>query len=130
MSELNAEAKAKQNNQQVSYDKQQQTEEGKHFCRNLFARANEFSKKIALIDTFSYIALIVLLLIIIWIRPDLAMYCVQIVPYLTTTVVSLRLAYAGKASVENWKKISASVQTLDTSTDFNAEAKDEENTQG
>ena len=130
MSELNAEAKAKQNNQQVSYDKQQQTEEGKHFWRNLFARANEFSKKIALIDTFSYIALIVLLLIIIWIRPDLAMYCVQIVPYLTTTVVSLRLAYAGKASVENWKKISASVQTLDTSTDFNAEAKDEENTQG
>ena len=130
MSELNAEAKAKQNNQQVSYDKQQQTEEGKHFWRNLFARANEFSKKIALIDTFSYIALIVLLLIIIWIRPDLAMYCVQIVPYLTTTVVSLRLAYAGKASVENWKKISASVQTLDTSTDFKAEAKDEENTQG
>ena len=130
MSELNAEAKAKHNNQQVSYDKQQQTEEGKHFWRNLFARANEFSKKIALIDTFSYIALIVLLLIIIWIRPDLAMYCVQIVPYLTTTVVSLRLAYAGKASVENWKKISASVQTLDTSTDFNAEAKDEENTQG
>ena len=130
MSELNAEAKVKQNNQQVSYDKQQQTEEGKHFWRNLFARANEFSKKIALIDTFSYIALIVLLLIIIWIRPDLAMYCVQIVPYLTTTVVSLRLAYAGKASVENWKKISASVQTLDTSTDFNAEAKDEENTQG
>lgn len=130
MSELNAEAKVKQNNQQVSYGKQQQTEEGKHFWRNLFARANEFSKKIALIDTFSYIALIVLLLIIIWIRPDLAMYCVQIVPYLTTTVVSLRLAYAGKASVENWKKISASVQTLDTSTDFNAEAKDEENTQG
>ena len=130
MSELNEEAKVKQNNQQVSYGKQQQTEEGKHFWRNLFARANEFSKKIALIDTFSYIALIVLLLIIIWIRPDLAMYCVQIVPYLTTTVVSLRLAYAGKASVENWKKISASVQTLDTSTDFNAEAKDEENTQG
>ena len=130
MSELNAEAKVKQNNQQVSYDKQQQTEEGKHFWRNLFARANEFSKKIALIDTFSYIALIVLLLIIIWIRPDLTMYCVQIVPYLTTTVVSLRLAYAGKASVENWKKISASVQTLDTSTDFNTEAKDEENTQG
>lgn len=130
MSELNAEVKAKQNNQQASYGKQQQTEEGKHFWRNLFARANEFSKKIALIDTFSYIALIVLLLIIIWIRPDLAMYCVQIVPYLTTTVVSLRLAYAGKASVENWKKISASVQTLDTSTDFNAEAKDEENTQG
>lgn len=130
MSELNAEAKVKQNNQQASYGKQQQTEEGKHFWRNLFARANEFSKKIALIDTFSYIALIVLLLIIIWIRPDLAMYCVQIVPYLTTTVVSLRLAYAGKASVENWKKISASVQTLDTSTDFNAEAKDEENTQG
>ena len=130
MSELNAEAKVKQNNQQVSYGKQQQTEEGKHFWRNLFARANEFSKKIALIDTFSYIALIVLLLIIMWIRPDLAMYCVQIVPYLTTTVVSLRLAYAGKASVENWKKISASVQTLDTSTDFNAEAKDEENTQG
>ena len=130
MSELNAGVKAKQNNQQVSYGKQQQTEEGKHFWRNLFARANEFSKKIALIDTFSYIALIVLLLIIIWIRPDLAMYCVQIVPYLTTTVVSLRLAYAGKASVENWKKISASVQTLDTSTDFNAEAKDEENTQG
>ena len=94
----------------------------------MFARANEFSKKIALIDTFSYIALIVLLLIIMWIRPDLAMYCVQIVPYLTTTVVSLRLAYAGKASVENWKKISASVQTLDTSADFNAEAKDEENT--
>lgn len=94
----------------------------------MFARANEFSKKIALIDTFSYIALIVLLLIIIWIRPDLATYCVQIVPYLTTTVVSLRLAYAGKASVENWKKISASVQTLDTSADFNAEAKDEENT--
>ena len=130
MSELNAEVKAKQNNQQASYGKQRQTEEGKHFWRNLFARANEFSKKIALIDTFSYIALIVLLLIIIWIRPDLAMYCVQIVPYLTTTVVSLRLAYAGKASVENWKKISASVQTLDTSTDFNAEAKDEENTQG
>lgn len=94
----------------------------------MFARANEFSKKIALIDTFSYIALIVLLLIIMWIRPDLAMYCVQIAPYLTTTVVSLRLAYAGKASVENWKKISASVQTLDTSADFNAEAKDEENT--
>lgn len=130
MSELNAEAKVKQNNQQASYGKQQQTEEGKHFWRNLFARANEFSKKIALIDTFSYIALIVLLLIIMWIRPDLAMYCVQIVPYLTTTVVSLRLAYAGKASVENWKKISASVQTLDTSADFNAEAKDEENTQG
>ena len=130
MSELNAEAKVKQNNQQVSYDKQQQTEEGKYFWRNLFARANEFSKKIALIDTFSYIALIVLLLIIMWIRPDLAMYCLQIVPYLTTTVVSLRLAYAGKASVENWKKISASVQTLDTSTDFNTEAKDEENTQG
>ena len=130
MSELNAEVKAKQNNQQASYGKQQQTEEGKHFWRNLFARANEFSKKIALIDTFSYIALIILLLIIMWIRPDLAMYCVQIVPYLTTTVVSLRLAYAGKASVENWKKISASVQTLDTSTDFNAEAKDEENTQG
>lgn len=130
MSELNAEAKVKQNNQQASYGKQQQTEEGKHFWRNLFARANEFSKKIALIDTFSYIALIVLLLIIIWIRPDLAMYCVQIVPYLTTTVVSLRLAYAGKASVENWKKISASVQTLDTSADFNTEAKDEENTQG
>ena len=94
----------------------------------MFARANEFSKKIALIDTFSYIALIILLLIIMWIRSDLAMYCVQIVPYLTTTVVSLRLAYAGKASVENWKKISASVQTLDTSADFNAEAKDEENT--
>ena len=130
MSELNAEAKVKQNNQQASYGKQQQTEEGKHFWRNLFARANEFSKKIALIDTFSYIALIILLLIIMWIRPDLAMYCVQIVPYLTTTVVSLRLAYAGKASVENWKKISASVQTLDTSTDFNAEAKNEENTQG
>ena len=130
MSELNAEVKVKQNNQQTSYDKQQQTEEGKHFWRNLFARANEFSKKIALIDTFSYIALIVLLLIIMWIRPDLAMYCVQIVPYLTTTVVSLRLAYAGKASVENWKKISASVQTLDTSADFNAEAKDEENIQG
>lgn len=130
MSELNAEVKAKQNNQQVSYDKQQQTEKGKHFWRNLFARANEFSKKIALIDTFSYIALIVLLLVIMWIRPDLAMYCVQIVPYLTTTVVSLRLAYAGKASVENWKKISASVQTLDTSADFNAEAKDEENAQG
>lgn len=130
MSELNAEVKAKQNNQQASYDKQQQTEEGKHFWRNLFARANEFSKKIALIDTFSYIALIILLLVIMWIRPDLAMYCVQIVPYLTTTVVSLRLAYAGKASVENWKKISASVQTLDTSADFNAEVKDEENTQG
>ena len=130
MSELNAEAKVRQSNQQVSYDKQQQTEEGKHFWRNLFARANEFSKKIALIDTFSYIALIVLLLVIMWIRPDLAMYCVQIVPYLTTTVVSLRLAYAGKASVENWKKISASVQTLDTSVDFNAEAKDEENAQG
>lgn len=130
MSELNVEAKVKQNNQQTSYDKQQQIEEGKHFWRNLFARANEFSKKIALIDTFSYIALIVLLLIVMWIRPDLAMYCVQIVPYLTTTVVSLRLAYAGKASVENWKKISASVQTLDTSVDFNAEAKDEENTQG
>lgn len=120
MSELNAEAKARQNSQQVSYDKQQRTEE-KKFWRDLFNRANEFSKKIALIDTFAYIILIVILLVVMWIRPDLAAYCVQIVPYLTTTVVTLRTSYTVKAGIENWKKINASISTEDTETTINTE---------
>lgn len=115
MSELNVQQKQKQSNSQLSYAQQQQSEKA-HFWRNFITKANEFSKKIAIVDTFGYFFLLIVLLITMWIRPDLAAYCIQIVPYITTTVVSLRLAYAGKASLENYKKISASITTADTIT--------------
>ena len=75
MSELNAQQKQKQNSSQLSYAQQQQSEE-KHFWRDFINRANEFSKRIAIIDTFAYFVLLIVLLIIMIIRTDLAAYCI------------------------------------------------------
>lgn len=127
MSELNAPQKQKQSSSQLSYAQQQQSEE-KHFWRDFINRANEFSKKIAIIDTFAYFVLLIGLLVIMIFRPDLAAYCIQVVPYITTTVVTLRASYSIKAGLENVNKIKASVSTMETEMAINTTKENE--TQG
>lgn len=65
----------------------------------------EFSKKLTLVDINVYIALTIILLIILLVRPELGAFAQNIFAYMTTAYVSLRLGYTAKAGVENYKKI-------------------------
>ena len=111
MSELNAQTKKKPNGQQNSYEQQQSD---KKFFRKLFTDANEFSKKLAIIDSIIYVLSFIVLIVVLLLRPDLSALMIQIFPYITTIFITLRGSYTLKSGVENYKKISTTVQTIDT----------------
>lgn len=58
--------------------------------------------------------------------PGINSIVVQIFPYITTVFITLRGSYAAKSAIENYKKISASVSTIDTSMNIDNKSENEE----
>ena len=64
----------------------------------------------AIFDTIYYIAFIVVSITLAVIWPAFAAICPDLVTIFTTGLVTLRLGYAAKAGVENYKKIERSMR--------------------
>lgn len=91
--------------------KEQQSQKNKVF--NLFSSQMEFSKKMAIFDTIYYIVFIIISITLAIIWPAFAAICPDLVTIFTTGLVTLRLGYAAKAGVENYKKIERSMRNYD-----------------
>lgn len=75
-------------------------------------KKNTFSKKLTIIDTISWTLLVLILMAVMLFVPAIANYVVNFATTITAAYVSLRLGYTGKAAMENYKKISATVRDL------------------
>jgi hypothetical protein len=64
----------------------------------------------AIFDTIYYIVFIIVAITLAVIWPDFAAICPDLVTIFTTGLVTLRLGYAAKAGVENYKKIERSMR--------------------
>lgn len=87
--------------------------DNKGFLHEFVLKANEHSKKLTVIDTAIYCMLMVIVLTITVIWPELADHMQSICGYITSAYVALRTGYGAKSAIENWKKISNTIATVE-----------------
>lgn len=92
-------------NLQQKPSKEQQLENKRQGLLSIFLGQAEFSKKMAIFDTIYYIIFVVASIILACVWPPFAGICPDLVTIFTTGLVTLRLGYTAKASLENWNKI-------------------------
>ena len=79
------------------------------FLKDLITSATEHSKRLTLIDCLTYFILMAAMITLIILIPQSSLAWTDIVLYLTTAHVSLRLGYSFKSGLENFQKIKSSV---------------------
>lgn len=71
------------------------------FIKEFVQEAVEHSKRLTVIDIILYVILMVLSLVMLFFKPELANAITTIILYLTTAYVSVRLGYSLKSAMEN-----------------------------
>ena len=109
MSESNVEVRQKPNSQLQHYKRQQKQQQQN--CKL------EWSKQLTIVDIGAWAIITLLLLIVMFVDPTLAQYCVNIFTTATAAYVSLRLGYTAKAGVENYVKIKKAYTEINSNSD-------------
>lgn len=104
-------------NESLNFSQQQQ-QNNDSFIKAFFTSATEHSKRLTIIDTIVYVALMTALLVLLVMRPELETSLTEIVSYITTAYVALRATYGLKAGLENYSKIRSSFNNIRENADI------------
>ena len=80
------------------------------FFKDLITKSSEHSKKLTIIDTIIYVALMIIILVLMVMRAELCLYLKDIVGYITTAHVAMRATYGTKAAIENYQKLKNGIE--------------------